>query len=63
MKGDLVQSERVIFVPTAAGVLEFTATTTRANFTQLQAGLDFILGTFALSTNGKLEVVHLSGQS
>lgn len=60
--GDLVQIRRVIFIPTSAGVLEFTATTTHANFPTLQTGLDLILTTFLYSTNGKLEVPHLTGK-
>ncbi len=60
---NLAQSQRAVFIPSSAGVLEFTATTTRANFASLQASLDLVLNTFACSTNGKLEVIHFSDKS
>jgi hypothetical protein len=60
--GDLVQIQRVIFIPTSAGVLEFTATTTRSNFAGLQNHLNLVLMTFRYSTKGRLEIVHIANK-
>lgn len=56
----LVQRTRVVFVATAAGVLEFTASTSPDKFSELDTDFSLFLGTFCLSTNGKLDVPPVS---
>lgn len=58
--GGILQETRVVFVPTAAGVLEFTATTSADMFPEFQGGFNNLLGTFCLSTDGKLDVPPVS---
>jgi hypothetical protein len=55
--------QRTVYIPSSVGVLEFTATTTRANFPALRASLDSVLATFRADKDGKLETVHLSPNS
>src|SRR6267378_620408 len=50
----IVQHTRVVFVATAAGVLEFTATTSPDKLSELDTDLNLVLVTFCFSTNGKL---------
>jgi len=56
----IVQHTRVVFVATAAGVLEFTATTSPDKLSELDTDLNLVLVTFCFSTNGKLEVPMVS---
>jgi hypothetical protein len=56
---DLYQGKRIVFIPSAVGVLEFTASGSLANATKVQSDLDFVLTTFAASKDGKLKVTHL----
>ncbi len=56
----IVQRTRVVFVATAAGVLEFTASTSPEKFSELENDFNEVLGTFCFSTDGKLEVAPVS---
>ena len=56
----IIQHTRVVFAATAAGVLEFTANTSPEKFPALENDFNQVLGTFCLSTNGKLEVPPVS---
>jgi hypothetical protein len=56
----IVQHTRVVFAATAAGVLEFTASTSPDKFSALENDFNQVLGTFCFSTNGKLEVPPVS---
>ena len=56
----IAQCTRFGFVPTDAGVLEFEATTSPDKFRELLSGLNTLMGTLNLSTNGKLEVPPIS---
>jgi hypothetical protein len=58
----IVQHTRLVFVATAAGVLEFTACTSTDKFPELDTDFSLVLGTFCFSTNGKLEVPMVSDQ-
>lgn len=56
---ELYQYERIVFVPTAFGLFEFTATSGRNAFPQSQAGLGLVMATFRASTDGKFRPVHM----
>jgi hypothetical protein len=60
MSAGIVQHTRVVFVATAAGVLEFTASTSPDKFAALENDFNLVLGTFCFSTDGKLEIPPVS---
>ena len=59
--GGLAQSTRAMYVPTVAGMLEITATSSAKNFPAAQSTLNGVLSSLNFSVNGKLVVQHLSG--
>lgn len=59
----IIVCQRTVYVPSPLGVLEFSATTTRANFPALRASLDSVITTFRVDKDGKLDNVHLSPNS
>lgn len=60
---EFTMNHRAVYVPSTPGVLEFTLTAGRNDFTNQQAAFDLVLATFCYGTNGKLEVIHLSDKS
>jgi len=57
---NLHEWKRLVFVPSSAGVLEFTAMGSLTNAAKVQSDLDLVLTTFTASKDGKLQVNHLS---
>lgn len=60
--GDFGRMARVAFIPSAAGILEFSLESSAEKFPQMQPTLNFIMLTFRASENGKLEVIPISDQ-
>jgi hypothetical protein len=56
----LVQSTRAVYLPTVAGLLEVTITTSVKDAKTGEANLDEVLRSFAASINGKLIVHHVA---
>jgi hypothetical protein len=57
--GAIVECKRIIYISSKAGVLRFTATTSRDGFEKLKSSLGSILQTFHYSTDGVLKVPPL----
>jgi hypothetical protein len=55
-----VQETRAVYVPTVAGMLEVTMTTSAKNFTAMQSGLNLLLGSLVSNEHGKLTVHHIA---
>jgi hypothetical protein len=60
---EITQCKRSVFIPSSAGVLEFTATAGSTSFSKAQGSLGTILGTFCYSMDGKLKVKHMSDKT
>ena len=61
--GETFQRQRVVLLPTPAGLLELTATSSREGFPDNQASLNLLFSTLSYSTNGRLKVVDPSPNS
>jgi hypothetical protein len=61
--GDTYQCQRAVLLSTPAGLLEITATSSRADFSNNQANLDLLLATLQFANEGKIKVIHLSPNS
>jgi len=55
----MARTTRAIYIPTSAGVLEVTITSSAKSFPTAQTLLNSILGSLSASVDGKLEVIHL----
>ena len=61
--GGVMQSMRVAFIPSDAGVLEFSLLASRDNFPKQQAKFNALLLTFRASVDGKLEIPPVSDKT
>jgi hypothetical protein len=57
---ELYQNKRIVFIPSGAGVLEFTVTGGNRDFSVAQGNLDSVMGSFCYCTSGKLKIRYLS---
>jgi hypothetical protein len=55
----LAQTTRTVYVPTVAGVMELTVTTSTKNFPAARSAFNSLLMTLSASVNGKLQVMRL----
>lgn len=60
---DVLQSARVVFIPSAAGVLEFTLVANADQFTDGREAFNTLLLTFCTNQGGKLEITPFSDKS
>jgi hypothetical protein len=63
MSATIVECKRIIFVPTKAGVLMFTTTTSSTHFASVKSVLNSMLLSFQFSTNGVLKIPPLPADS
>jgi hypothetical protein len=56
VSGSLFECKRVMFISSPAGVLKYTATTTRANFDSLKGSLESMVMSMQSSTDGVLKI-------
>ena len=63
MSGGMLQSMRVAFIPSAAGVLEFSLLASPDNFPKFGSSFNLLLLTFRASVDGKLEFPPFSDKS
>jgi hypothetical protein len=57
------QSARVVFIPSGAGVMEFSLLASSSRFSDGRAFFDVLLATFRSNAGGKLQVTPLSDKS
>ncbi len=61
--GGVAQAARAVFIPSAAGILEFSLLASRGNLSKFRGSFNSLLVSFRASVDGKLEIPPLPDKS